>query len=245
MTDARERGRLHASEELRSITERYWAAFRRGDSEAVIARTSRMDGITLIGTDETEYIDDPDAYERYTKETFEALPTLPVGEAQIDAWSQGDVGWAVVRSTVEATSVQALRATIIYHLEHDEWKIVHAHYSVGVPNETAFGTPLTFSLDRLVEAVESERPDVTAAAASDGTVTLVFTDIEGSTALNASFGDVGWIEVLRVHNEIVARLTTLVRDLVSTDQEFRFGPPREVELKGIDGLQRLFPLAPG
>jgi class 3 adenylate cyclase len=184
-----------------------------------------------------------------------------------------------------------------------------------------------------VEAVENDRPDVSAWAATDGTVTLVFTDIEGSTALNASFGDVGWIEVLRAHNEIVARRTTehggtvvqrigdgfmlafpaarralrcalaieqeigstfddpgspirvrvgvhtgevirhadeffgqavnyaarvagaaeggeilsssLVRDLVSTDQEFRFGPPRDVELKGIDGLQRLYPLALG
>jgi class 3 adenylate cyclase len=333
MTDARERGQLHVSEELRSITARYWAAFRRGDAQAVIARASLMRGVTLIGTDETEYIDDPEAMVRYTKEEFEALPTWPLGEAQIDAWSQGDVGWAVVRSTVETTSVRALRATLIYHLEQDEWKIVHGHYSVGVPNEVAFGTPLTFSLDRLVEAVETDRPDVSAWAATDGTVTLVFTDIEGSTALNTSFGDLGWIEVLRAHNEIVARRTTeqggtvvqrigdgfmlafpaarralrcalaiereigstfddpgspikvrvgvhtgevirhadeffgqavnyaarvagaaaggeilssgLVRDLVSTDQEFRFGPPKEVELKGIDGPQRLFPLAPG
>jgi class 3 adenylate cyclase len=37
----------------------------------------------------------------------------------------------------------------------------------------------------------------------------------------------------------------LVHDLVSTDREFRFAPPREVELKGIEGLQHLYPLAPG
>jgi class 3 adenylate cyclase len=330
MTELRGRGQLRRSDELRAVTARHWAAFRRGDADAVIARLSMMDGVTLFGTDQSEYIDDPDALVRYTRQQFAALPLFPVGDAQIDAWSEGEVGWAVVRSTVQTATVRELRATIVYHLERDEWKVVHAHFSVPAPNEEVFGTPLKFNLDQLAEAVENERPDVTAWAATDGTVTIVFTDIESSTALNASFGDKGWIEVLRAHNDIVARLTaehggnvvqrigdgfmlvfpaarralrcadaiereigatfndpgspikvrvgvhtgevikqadeffgqavnyaarvagaaaggeilssSLVHDLVSTDQEFYFGPPREVALKGIEGTQRLYPL---
>jgi class 3 adenylate cyclase len=42
--------------------------------------------------------------------------------------------------------------------------------------------------------------------------------------------------------EIVA--SSLVRDLVSSDRDLQFGPPREVELKGIAGLQRIYPLVP-
>lgn len=39
-------------------------------------------------------------------------------------------------------------------------------------------------------------------------LTIAFTDIEDSTRLNASFGGRAWFDVLRVHNEIVTRLTT-------------------------------------
>jgi class 3 adenylate cyclase/ketosteroid isomerase-like protein len=208
MTELRGRGQLRRSDELRAVTARHWAALRRGDVDAVITRLSMMDGVTWIGTDQSEYVDDPESLVRYTRQQFDALPVFPVGEAQIEAWSEDDFGWAVLRSTVEAATVRELRATIVYHLEHDEWKVVHAHFSIGAPNEEVFGTPLTFSLDQIVDVVENERPDIAAWVATDGTVTIVFTDIEGSTALNALFGDTGWIEVLRAHNEVVARQTT-------------------------------------
>jgi class 3 adenylate cyclase len=58
------------------------------------------------------------------------------------------------------------------------------------------------------KAAEDERPDLTAWMSDDGTTTLVFTDIEGSTSLNASFGDRAWFEVLRAHNQIVTGATT-------------------------------------
>ncbi|MCB9485224.1 MAG: protein kinase [Thermoflexaceae bacterium] len=54
-------------------------------------------------------------------------------------------------------------------------------------------------------AVGRERPDVSLHAAADGTVTLMFSDIEGSTALNERLGDVRWMEVLRAHNDLVDR----------------------------------------
>ena len=43
------------------------------------------------------------------------------------------------------------------------------------------------------------------AAAPDGTVTLLFTDIEGSTALNERLGDLRYMELLRSHHAIVRR----------------------------------------
>jgi len=59
------------------------------------------------------------------------------------------------------------------------------------------------SIDRVSESVEREKPDLRTHAAPDGTVTLLFTDIEGSTALNERLGDRRWIELLRMHNSIV------------------------------------------
>jgi class 3 adenylate cyclase len=58
-------------------------------------------------------------------------------------------------------------------------------------------------IDRVLSWVEAERPDLAGAAAPDGTVTILFTDIEDSTALNERLGDRRWLEVLRAHNSIV------------------------------------------
>jgi len=59
------------------------------------------------------------------------------------------------------------------------------------------------SIDRVEAAVEQERPDLRGHAAPDGTVTIMFSDIVGSTAMNEQVGDQRWIELLRIHNQIV------------------------------------------
>ena len=51
--------------------------------------------------------------------------------------------------------------------------------------------------------VEEEQPDLGRASAPDGTVTLLFSDIENSTRLNERLGDQRWLEVLGTHNSIV------------------------------------------
>ena len=59
------------------------------------------------------------------------------------------------------------------------------------------------SVDDVASAVASERPSLRPAAAPDGTVTILFSDIEGSTVLNERLGDVRWLELLRAHNRII------------------------------------------
>jgi class 3 adenylate cyclase len=59
------------------------------------------------------------------------------------------------------------------------------------------------SVDEVASTVGSERPSLRPAAAPDGTVTMLFTDIEASTALNERVGDMRWLELLRVHHAIV------------------------------------------
>jgi class 3 adenylate cyclase len=56
---------------------------------------------------------------------------------------------------------------------------------------------------RMLSWFEEERPDLRTVAAPDGTVTILFTDIQDSTALNERLGDGGWMRVLRAHNRIV------------------------------------------
>ena len=67
----------------------------------------------------------------------------------------------------------------------------------------ALPTDIRSSIDVVASSLERERPDLRTHAAPDGTVTLLFSDIEGSTALNERLGDRRWIELLRMHNAIV------------------------------------------
>jgi class 3 adenylate cyclase/tetratricopeptide (TPR) repeat protein len=64
------------------------------------------------------------------------------------------------------------------------------------------GVDVTTSIDEMVSALEEERPDMRAHAAPDGTVAILFSDIEDSTVLTERLGDERWLEVLREHNSI-------------------------------------------
>jgi class 3 adenylate cyclase/tRNA A-37 threonylcarbamoyl transferase component Bud32 len=61
------------------------------------------------------------------------------------------------------------------------------------------------SIDAVARSVEETRPDLRSAAAPDGTVTIMFSDIEDSTVLTEQLGDRRWLALLRRHNDIVRR----------------------------------------
>ena len=111
-----------------------------------------------------------------------------------------------------------MRATLVFHLEQDEWRIVHHHYSVAVPNPETFG--IEIAIDQIAELVEAERtPDLGAFAATDGTVTVVFTDIVGSTELTTTLGSPrpGWRSSVRTR-KIVTGATAAAHGMVVKGQ---------------------------
>jgi class 3 adenylate cyclase len=59
------------------------------------------------------------------------------------------------------------------------------------------------SIDLVAAAALDERPNLVPHTAPDGTVTLLFSDIEGSTALNEQLGDTRFLDLLHAHNQIV------------------------------------------
>jgi class 3 adenylate cyclase len=64
------------------------------------------------------------------------------------------------------------------------------------------------SIDAVAAAVYIDKPDLRQHAAPDGTVTILFTDIEGSTEMTERLGDRRWLELLRSHNAIVREQVT-------------------------------------
>jgi class 3 adenylate cyclase/tetratricopeptide (TPR) repeat protein len=89
------------------------------------------------------------------------------------------------------------------------------------------GVDVTTSIDDMVTALEEERPDMRAHAAPDGTVAILFSDIEDSTVLTERLGDERWLEVLREHN-------TIFREQISRHAGY------EVKSQG-DGFMLAFP----
>jgi len=79
--------------------------------------------------------------------------------------------------------------------------LAHKLRAQGVEPSAPAGT--TTSIETVMEAVSLDQPDLSAHASSEGVVTLMFSDIEGSAALTERLGDQRWVEVLRAHNAIV------------------------------------------
>lgn len=61
------------------------------------------------------------------------------------------------------------------------------------------------SIDDLALWADVERPDLARLASDDGTVTILFSDIENSTALNHRLGDRGWVHLLSKHDRVLKR----------------------------------------
>lgn len=94
------------------------------------------------------------------------------------------------------------RVTSVYERRRGRWVCVQMHASVPdryQPIGQSYPTPI----EAVATSVREERPDLRARAAPDGTVTMLFTDIENSTNLTERLGDTHWLEVLRQHNAIV------------------------------------------
>lgn len=196
------RRHVEPSEEIRRSLDRWLVAVRDGDVDTYLGKVSEHDGMLLIGSDDEEWWHRKDA--AVWKHQFEETGGFPISWDEIEVWEEGTVGWAGARLTMPGPEETfRIRVTWVLRLERGEWKIVQMHFSVGRSNVEVFGRKLPVSLEQLEQTIRLERPDLTGSLASDGTVTIVFTDIVDSTVLTARLGDHTWLDTLRRHNEVI------------------------------------------
>ena len=62
---------------------------------------------------------------------------------------------------------------------------------------------LLTSLDDFTDWALDHRVEIARIAAPDGTVTIFFSDIEGSTAINSDLGDARWVRLLESHDRLL------------------------------------------
>ena len=71
--------------------------------------------------------------------------------------------------------------------------------------EEGLGQVIRSSFEDLAGWAEEAEPELRQLAAQDGTLTILFSDIVDSTALNEELGDKNWLKVLAAHDAIVRR----------------------------------------
>ncbi|WP_409436746.1 adenylate/guanylate cyclase domain-containing protein [Mycobacterium sp. SMC-14] len=77
--------------------------------------------------------------------------------------------------------------------------------TANLVRKQGFGAAVRSSIEDLADWAEVERPDL-ARMTPNGHVVVLFTDIEGSTALNERIGDRAWVKLIARHDEMVQRL---------------------------------------
>jgi hypothetical protein len=198
---------MESAPELVSLVElmlRNWGEL---DANALVDTLSHHPGFLAIGTDPDEWwegFDNVSAVWRVQMQEFDDIGAVHFKVKKIVGWKEGTVGWvsSILQLTVGETVDFPMRFTVVLHEEGAYWRIVNWHLSVPVVNEDLFGSPLTTAVDEILTMVQGDAPPLSAMA-SDGSITIVFTDIEGSVALMESLGEQRWLELLGWHNGII------------------------------------------
>jgi adenylate cyclase len=199
---------VEPSEEIRRIIERLVKAIAEGDNESALGRLSENPGILIIGADPAEWWRGRETRLVWARQ-MEEMGSFPVKAEEIEAWEEGSVGWASVKEKVTTWEGKTIdgRATYVLHLERGEWKIVHVHWSLPHAHLDVLGRSFTVTVEELERAVQLEQPDLSNTLDSDGTVTIVFTDVIDSTVLVSRLGDHTWLDLLRRHNSVIEEAT--------------------------------------
>jgi hypothetical protein len=134
---------VQPSPELKDLTLRFFQAAVAGDTAFIERAYSRQPGTLQIGTDPTEWWHGWETITGIWRSQIEALGgSMPVFANDVEAWQEGDVGWAAANGAIRVPEQPAtpLRLTAVFRREDGEWRVVQGHGSIGVPNvETTFG----------------------------------------------------------------------------------------------------------
>jgi len=120
-----------------------------------------------------------------------------------------------LQETVETQLTEARSPRTVLTAGRVVGKVVEA---AARAREHGVGRMVLASLDDFTRWAAEQRTAIGRMAAADGTVTIMFSDIEGSTALNSNLGDARWVRVLAAHDELVETYVEKYRGLIVKTQ---------------------------
>lgn len=207
--------------EIKAVVKRLFEALDNGDWQTMSNLLARDPGLRYIGTDFEEWWQGSDIASVLGHHLSDAPEyDLRIRAEDVEGYSTGGVGWGAARAHLRFGDREAVdvRHTAVFVLEAGYWRIVQLHNSIGRPNMEVVGVELTTTLDDLLRSIGDDTRRRFLERFDEGTVTLVFTDIAGSTDLAALLGDTRWAEVISWHDATIASITashggTLIKSL--------------------------------
>lgn len=203
---------INPSPELQAVCRRWMEALAENDTATLANLYSRSATATYLGTDNEELWVGRDvgiAAARHWAEVSKEIGVTSIEIEDIDAFDNGATGWALVRSKFVFTDREPFpfRTTVVFALEDGTWRIVQLHNSVASSNFANVGVSLTTTLEELVDALDGESASRLREAAPQGTITLMFTDIEDSTKLAVRLGDDAWSSLIQHHDRTIDEIS--------------------------------------
>ncbi len=130
---------MEQSPEIKALILDWYRRIEAGEMAAAAEdMLSGEQGFVAIGTDPEEWIDDRHALiQAYAAAARLGPPEINV--RSIEAYQEGSVAWVVDRVVMKRPNgvPKMMRHTFVLHEEGGQWKVVHAHYSFGIPEESA------------------------------------------------------------------------------------------------------------
>lgn len=235
---------MKESPELVAVTMRWVDAMSARDYDTAANLYHRSEHFRYIGSDVHEWWKGIAPIEAYAQHQSE-LPEYEMEVLEVEAFETNSFGWAAARTRTTFGKYQPrdLRFTFVFLLEAGIWRIVQSHVSAPVPNPEVIGYEMTKSIEDLLSSMGKGEQDELRGSVREGTVTIVFTDIEGSTELAARVGDAAWAATIDRHDTTIrgiveARGGSVVKTLGDGAMAV-FSSVREAARSAID-IQRSF-----
>ncbi len=196
---------METSAELDAVVRRTLrSAFVDQDATAVwnVARGSQDLPSRLITASEVweQSLSDPDTSKLFVKRARE-IGIADIEIPTLETFQRGGFGWffgeVLFLGGTEEISTQRITGVLV--IETGLWRVVQWHMSVAVSTVEVYGVELTRDLGALVDALNSSSGETIGAASRNGTVTLLFTDVEDSTHIAETMGDVEWTSLISRH----------------------------------------------
>jgi adenylate cyclase len=198
---------IRESPELTAVAQRWVNAYIDGDGTALANLVSHDPAARFLGTDPTEFWSGEDV--------GRALP-IHISEVQelvepkfdldhLEAFETGTTGWAIVAGKVVFANASEfdIRMILVFVLEGGVWRVAMVQNGLAVPNPQAAGIELTRGVAALLDEVVDDGESTIRERVSEGTVTLMFTDIVDSTIWLTQLGDESWARVVGWHDGVV------------------------------------------
>lgn len=192
------------SPEIEALATRIVRSMETGDIAALRRMFTLGPEFRGIGSDPSEWWDSK-SFLPLLEAQMREMDGVSLEINHIEAWEAGHAAWgaAKVRVTLGDAEVE-MRHTFVFVLDVGTWRPVQWHSSDPVPNADALGFDLTVTVSELLDSLDVEQD--LGGFADEGMLTLMFTDVENSTAHARELGDRRYSELMAEHISLVVDL---------------------------------------